>query len=240
MDGAIGRVLQALRETGREDDTIVLFASDNGGAAEDPGRSLPGAVSGTRESYEGYGLAGAHVSSGPFRKTKRFTHEGGISAPLIARWPAGIDRSLRGKLTHAVAHLIDILPTCLDVADARFPERWNGAAPMPPEGIRLTPLFRGVDVARPGPIFWEHEGGRAVRSGKWKLVASFDEPWELYDMEADRTESTDLAKTLPDIARDLSERYDAWAARAGVKPWPVLPGPAPAAKKEATSAGPQR
>jgi arylsulfatase len=100
MDDGIGRVLAALRQSGRETNTLILFLSDNGGAAEDPNRSLPGARLGTRESYEGYGIGGAHVSSGPFRKTKKFAHEGGIASPLIVHWPAGIAKSRRGRLVH--------------------------------------------------------------------------------------------------------------------------------------------
>lgn len=223
LDRGIGQVLQVLRETGREDNTLVLFMSDNGGAPEDPNRSLPGAALGARESYAGYGIAGAHVSSSPFRKTKRFTHEGGIAAPFIAHWPAGIAKPLHGQLVREISHLIDIMPTCLDLAGATFPRQWNGAATIPLEGARLTPVFRGQAISRPAPIFWEHEGQRAVRNGKWKLVASFNEPWELYDLEKDRVESNDLFKAQPEIAREMIAKYEAWASHVGVKPWPVIP-----------------
>lgn len=224
MDQGIGRVLEALKVTGGETNTLVLFLSDNGGAAEDPNRSLRSAVPGMRESYEGYGLAGAHVSSAPFRKTKKFTHEGGIAAPLIVYWPAGLHPSLRGKLTPTVGHLIDLLPTCLEVAGADFPKQRNGTPTLPPEGISLAPEFGAIGAAsRPRPLFWEHEGQRAVRDGKWKLVAAFNEPWELYDLDADRTESTNLAALRPGQVRKLAAQYEAWAHRIGVKPWPVLP-----------------
>lgn len=231
MDAGIGRVLEAVRKSGRETNTLVLFLSDNGGASEDPNRSLPGAVLGARESYKGYGPAGAHVSSSPFRKTKKFTHEGGIAGPLIVYWPAGIAPVMRGKLTPAVSHLIDLLPTCLDMAGASFPKRFNGADTLPPEGVSLKPLFDPAGTwSRPAPLFWEHEGQKAIRDGQWKLVASFNEPWELYDMEADRTEANDLAKTQPQRAQALAARYEDWARRVGVKPWLVLPQPPPAKK----------
>ena len=223
MDHGIGRVLEALRKSGRADNTLVMFLSDNGGASEDPNRSLPGARLGTRESYKGYGLAGAHVSSSPFRKTKRFTHEGGIASPLIIRWPAGLAASRHGQLVRETCHLIDLLPTCLDLAGAAFPQHCNGAPTTPLEGVSLTPVFLGKPLRRGAPLFWEHEGHRAVRDGKWKLVASFNEPWELFDMEADRVESYDLSQSQPEIARNLASRYEEWARRAGVKPWPVLP-----------------
>ncbi|HWI58163.1 MAG TPA: arylsulfatase [Bacillota bacterium] len=223
MDQGIGRVLEALRQSGRETNTMVLFMSDNGGAAEDPNRSLPGAVLGSRESFRGYGIGGAHVSSSPFRKTKKFTHEGGIAAPLIVRWPAGLAPGLSGKLNHSISHFIDLMPTCLELADASLPKQWNGAPTLPPEGISLAPLFQpGQTLTRSQPLFWEHEGQRAIRSGKWKLVASFNEPWELYDMEADRVELNNLAQAQPEIARKLVGQYETWAERAGVKPWPVM------------------
>lgn len=231
MDHGIGRVLQTLRESGREADTVVLFLSDNGGAVENPARSLPGATLGARDSYAAYGLPGAHVSSGPFRKNKVFTHEGGISAPMIVRWPAGIGGASHGQIVRQTGHLIDILPTCLELAGATFPRTSAGHATTPPEGVSLLPAVRGKPLDRHEPLFWEHEGHRAVRDGKWKLVASFNEPWELYDMEADRTELNDLVKSRPDIAARLAARYEAWAHRVGVKPWPVLPKAATAPAK---------
>ena len=220
MDQGIGRVLAALRRTGRADHTVVMFLSDNGGAAEDPNRSVPGAGLGTRESYRGYGLAGAHVSSAPFRKTKKFTHEGGIATPLIVHWPAGIPQGRSGRLVHEVGHVIDLMPTCLELAGTRFPTQWNGATPLPPEGVSLTRAWQGRALRRATPLFWEHEGHRAVRDGKWKLVASHDEPWELYDMDRDGTELHNLAAAQPRRVRALAAQYGAWAARVGVKPWP--------------------
>lgn len=222
MDLGIGKVLDALRKAGAQDNTLVIFTSDNGGAAEDPNRSLAGSVLGTRDSYEGYGPAGAHVSSSPFRKTKKFSHEGGIAAPLIITWPKGIRE--HGKLVPVVSHFIDIMPTCLDVAGARFPRAWNGVRTQRPEGISLAPVFRpGKTLARSQPIFWEHEGHKAVRSGKWKLVSTFNEPCELYDMEADRAEMNNLAASQAGVVRKLERIYDDWATRVDARPWPAPP-----------------
>lgn len=220
MDRGIGHVLAALEKVGRRKNTVVMFMSDNGGASEDPNRSLPNSVLGTRESYEGYGIGGAHVSSGPFRKTKKYSHEGGISSPLIVCWPAGIRSEARGRILHAPGHLIDILPTCLDLADARFPKRWQDTRTTPLEGVSLVPAMQMKPLKRRAPLFWEHEGHRAVREGKWKLVASFNDPWELYDIEKDRAELNNLAEQHPKQVKKLSRLYEAWANRAGVKPWP--------------------
>ncbi len=231
MDSGIGEVLKALKKTGRDKNTLIFFMSDNGGASEDPNRSLPGAKSGTRESYEGYGIHGAHVSSGPFRKTKKYSHEGGISSPLIIHWPEGIAKSQNGNVLGGIGHIIDILPTCLDVAGARFPAKQNGGPTTPLEGISLKSTFAGQPIPRSTPLFWEHEGHRAVRDGKWKLVASFNEAWELYDMEADRMELNNLATAKLETAQELLSKYDAWAERIGAEPWPVLENRPTAPKK---------
>jgi arylsulfatase len=225
MDTSIGRLLAALRETGADQNTLVLFFSDNGGAAERPVKTIEGAALGSRDSYEGYAVDGAHLSSAPFRKTKKFTHEGGISSPCIAWWPTGIPAERRGQWITTPGHVIDIMPTCLDLAGTALPAVHAGARTVPLAGVSLAPLFAGRPVARPQPLFWEHEGHRAVRDGNWKLVATHGGPWELYDVVADRTEMNDLAARFPDRVRDLSARYDAWAKSAGVLPWINLPPP---------------
>ena len=211
MDAGIGRILAALDEKDLADNTLVVFLSDNGGAAEDPNGSLPGAVLGERDSFEGYDLRGAHVSSAPFRRTKKYTHEGGIATPFIARWPAVIEN--RGELRREVAHLIDLAPTFLDVAGVK-PDPSQPAL----EGASLTPALRGEALPE-RTIFWEHEGNRGVRRGKWKLVSVYPSDWELYDMESDRTELNDLSEAQSDLRSALIALYEEWAARVGVKPW---------------------
>jgi len=166
---------------------------------------LPGAG----DTYIAYGQGWANVSNTPFREYKHWVHEGGISTPLIVHWPAGVAPSRRGKLEHQPGHLIDLLPTCLDAA---------GATPRPVEGVTLRPAFRGRSIRRAQPIFWEHEGNRAIRDGKWKLVAKENQPWELYDMEKDRTEMNNLAEKFPDRTRKLAGQWQEWAARANVLP----------------------
>lgn len=231
MDTAIGRLLAAVREIGQEQNTLVLFFSDNGGAAERPIKTIAGAALGSRDHYEGYALDGAHVSSAPFRRTKKFMHEGGISGPLIAYWPAGISAERAGKWKTDTGHVIDVMATCLDVAGAILPKEWRGRAPLPVQGTSLVPTFTGGKLQRSNPLFWEHEGHRAVRDGDWKLVASFEEPWELYNVAVDRTEMKNLAPSQPDMLKKLVGKYEVWAASAGVQPWKTLPAPAGAKKK---------
>jgi arylsulfatase A-like enzyme len=167
---------------------------------------LPGA----KDAYIGYGEAWANVSNTPFREYKHWVHEGGISTPLIAHWPEGIARNRRNKLEATPGHLIDIMATCLDLAGTQT------AASL--EGISLRPAFQGKALQRSQPIFWEHESNRAIRDGRWKLVAKEDKPWELYDMEVDRTETHDLASAQPEKVRDLSAQWESWAQRSMVLP----------------------
>ncbi|MFW6162545.1 MAG: sulfatase/phosphatase domain-containing protein, partial [Planctomycetota bacterium] len=140
--------------------------------------------------------------------------------PLILHWPKGIPASRHGTLYHDPSHLIDIMATCVDLAGATYPETFKGKAIHPMEGVSLRPAFTGKSLtARPRPIFWEHEGNKAVRLGKWKLVAVRGGPWELYDMEADRTELHDLADKMPAKVEELKTLWEAWAKRANVLPW---------------------
>lgn len=205
MDEGIGQLLTTLAKTGRAKNTVIIFLSDNGGAAEDPNRSAPNAQLGARESYEGYRIHGAHVSSAPFRKTKKFTHEGGIATPCIIHGPG-----IASQLTHSVAHIIDLAPTLFDIA---------GAKSQNLEGISLTPLFSGKQIARREPLFWEHEGNRAARDGDWKIASTFGEPWELYDLSNDRTELKNLAAEKPETLARLKALYDTWATRVQALPW---------------------
>jgi arylsulfatase A-like enzyme len=177
-----------------------------------------GAMPGPDDTYIAYGKGWANVSNTPFREYKHWTHEGGISTPLIAHWPDGIPRPQRGKLAKAPGHLIDLMATAVDLSGAKYPSEINGQKIHPMEGVSLRPVLTGRPLKRAQPIFWEHEGNRAVRAGKWKLVAKENQPWELYDMEADRTEMNNLAAKYPDKAQELSAQWDAWAARALVAP----------------------
>jgi arylsulfatase len=166
---------------------------------------------GPADTYVAYGRGWANVSNTPFREYKHWVHEGGISTPLIAHWPAGI--AARGEVRKGPGHLIDVMATCVELAGATYP-----ADATPLEGRSLVPAFAGRSIDR--PLFWEHEKNRAVRSGRWKLVAKAGKPWELYDIDADRTERHDLAADRPETVRELSALWDAWSKRAGVVPYP--------------------
>ena len=180
-----------------------------------------GVMTGGADTYHGYGKAWANVSNTPFRQYKHWVHEGGISTPLVAHWPKGIAPKLRGKLEHQPAHLIDLMATCVDLAKADYPKKVNGKEIVPIQGVSLKPVFAGKTLGRKNPIFWEHEGNRAIRIGKWKLVAKgANGPWELYDLDADRSELKDLSEKHSERAKEMADKWEAWAIEALAKPWP--------------------
>lgn len=222
MDQNVGRVLDTLRAMGVEENTLVLFLSDNGACAELINAGKAGAPPGTKDSYTSYGIGWANAGSTPFRLYKHWVHEGGIATPLIARWPGHIRP---GFLNHDPGHFIDIMATCVDVAGAAYPRTRAGHDVPPAEGVSLVPAFQGETLARRAPLFWEHEGNAAVRDGAWKLVSRHSESpqgpgeWELYDMAADRTEMRDRAEEQPERVRAMAEQYAGWAQRCGVLPW---------------------
>jgi arylsulfatase len=181
-----------------------------------PVRTGYGVMPGPPDTYIAYGKPWANASNTPFRRYKHWVHEGGIATPLIAHWPAQI--KARGKLRDQPGHVIDLMATCADVAQAQYPAKYDGHKITHLEGKSLVPAFTDQAIDREA-IYWEHEGNRAVRRGKWKLVAKNKGDWELYDMEQDRTELNDLAKERPKITKQLTAMYESWAKRSNVVPW---------------------
>jgi arylsulfatase len=165
-----------------------------------------------------YDLPWANASNSPFRLFKRWTHEGGISTPLS--W---LDKIKKPAIIHDPTHIIDIAAICIDVAGAAYPHELNGKSITPMEGESFLSVVDESRWNRQNPIFWEHEGSRAVRAGQWKLVSEVGGQWELYDMDEDRTELDDLAETNRPKAEELARLYDVWAERNGVMRWPILP-----------------
>ena len=173
---------------------------------------------GPDDTFIAYGRGWANASNTPFREYKHWNHEGGISTPLIAHWPKGIAARQRNQFVKTPGHLIDIMATVVDVGGAQYPTEHNGKKIQPMEGVSLRPAFTGKAIQRPQPIFWEHEGNRAIRVGDWKLVAKENQPWELYDIAADRSEMNNLVDKRPDKVKELAAQWEAWAARANVLP----------------------
>ena len=194
-----------------------------------PMRQGFGVMPGGPDTFIGYGRDWANVSNTPFREYKHFEHEGGISTPLIAHWPAaiGAGTAMGGQAGHLIsepAHLIDIMATCVELAGGNYPKQHQGNTIQPMEGVSLVPAFTGKSIARKQPLFWEHEGNRAVRVGQWKLVSKHPDGWELYDMTSDRTEMHDVAKKHPERVQEMAVQWNAWASRVGVMQWRLAGG----------------
>jgi arylsulfatase A-like enzyme len=240
MDRGVGRILAALESSKLAENTVVMFLSDNGGCHEEldkgsPGRISNGSVSdreywsreraqrerpavmpGPADSFTSYMRPWAYLSNTPFQQYKRFVHEGGISTPLIVSAP-GLKQG--GRLIRTPGHIIDVMPTCLELAGARYPAERNGRAVTPVAGRSLVPLLGVTSAASRSTLFWEHEGNAAVRDGDWKVVRERGRDWELYNMSADRTETSNLAGSDPARLKAMVTRYEQWAAESNVLPW---------------------
>ena len=241
IDQNVGRLVAKLTELGQLENTLILFLSDNGCSAEGgPGgfsRGEPGAAIGSALSYASAGLEWANACNTPFRKFKMDTYQGGIATPLIVHWPAAIlpTGAQSPRLVHKPAHVIDLMPTLLDIAGVEYPERVAGKELLPLEGRSLKPQIlqdsakdptsnntAASPTAEDRSLFWEHEGNRAVRKGDWKAVAANGEAWELYNLADDRTELRNLAATQPEKLDELVAQWRGWTERAGVWEWKDL------------------
>jgi len=241
LDQNVGRILGALRSAEVERNTLILFLSDNGAAsqggdrgelgAEGLNRSVrggswrrdghpmragnhPSVMPGPHDTFATYGPAWANVSTTPFRGYKQKNHEGGIATPLIVHWPTTVTQG--GAITREVGHVMDVMATCLDVAGVDYPPQWNDKPILPLEGKSLLPVLKGKSREGHQALFWQYGGRRAVRAGSWKLVSEKDQPWELYDMQKDRTEMDDLAERESARVKEMSTMHDQWAERVGV------------------------
>lgn len=239
MDQSIGRLVATLKKSDQFDNTLILFLSDNGGCAEfmaedgwaqsfpdqtHDGRqilmgNIPDLIPGGELTYQSYDKPWANVSNAPFRLYKHYVHEGGISTPLIAHWPDGIKASSTG---HAPCHVVDLLPTILEVTGVPYLKELGGHEIQASQGESLLNLLRGEDWQREAPIFFEHEGNCAIRSGNFKLVRQHGNDWELYDMDVDRTELNNLRGKNQPLEAKLLQQYQAWAEKIGVRDWEQL------------------
>ncbi|MBI1369384.1 MAG: sulfatase-like hydrolase/transferase [Planctomycetes bacterium] len=209
MDRQIGRLIAQLKAMGAYENTIIFFASDNGASAEmmvrDGGHD-PNAPPGSAATYLCLGPGFSSACNTPFRRHKTWVHEGGISTPLIVHWPAGI--AAHGELRHTPGHMVDIVPTILELVGTKKPADWKGEPIPPAPGHSLVPALSNDVTIERDSLWWLHEGNRAIRVGDWKLVAAKTDPWALYDLSTDRAESNDLAAEHPDIVARLEKAWE--------------------------------
>lgn len=227
LDQSVGRILGALRSANADNNTLVLFLSDNGASdqawprpLDKPGETWridgtptrvgndPTIMPGPADTFVTAGPPWANVSNAPFRQHKNTNFEGGIATPLIAHWPAVIQTA--GGITREPGHIVDIMATCIDVANVTYPAEFNGRHPLPMSGKSLLPIFKAGHREGHEALAWATSGCRAIRMGQWKLVAAKDQGWELYDMEKDRAESSDLAAVHPERVRAMAAAFDEW------------------------------
>ena len=227
LDQSVGRVLSALKQAGIDHNTLVMFFSDNGASDTAVQRSLdkpgetwrldgtPTSVGNTPDNQPGSpdafmtaGPAWSSLSNTPFRGHKNGNFEGGIASPLIVRWPAVIREG--GQTSHEMAHIVDIMATCLDVASVAYPREFQDRSVAPISGISLAPVFRGQERTGHATLCWATSGSKAVREGNWKLVAEPDGPWELHDLSINRAEQHDVSDRHPERVQRLDAVFREW------------------------------
>lgn len=216
VDQNIGKLRNALETLEIVDNTLIMFLSDNGGCAEEPGGRNPQERNpGPKEDYVAVGPAWGWAQNAPFRRYKTWMHEGGINTPFIAWWPGQIPAN---TITQEVGHIIDLLPTFLELTGAEYPKTYKGNDILPVEGKSLTPILKGNKREGHEQLCWEYNGSRAIRQGDHKLVwDKLVKEWELYDMSKDRTETKNLATTNPGKVKELKDKWLAWADKTGLK-----------------------
>lgn len=218
MDQQIGHIMNQLKLHGQDQNTLIIFLSDNGGSNEsDVALHLDDSTAsiGSAASHTAYKEPWAYVSNTPFSLYKEWMHEGGVSSPLIAWWPEHIEA---GAVNQTQGHVIDIMPTLADIAGVSYPTTYADSAITPVEGESLVLALSSDEYHRAKPIFWEHKGNKAVRKGDWKLVSRYPNEWTLHNMATDRAELVDMKSEHPEIHQELLSLWEAWAQAKGVLP----------------------
>lgn len=237
MDYNIGRVIDHLEANNQLDNTLIVFLSDNGGCPEPWNTTTPRGNShlggGTRADIHNpdkaggisYGQGWANASNTPFRRYKTQSHEGGISTPLIMHWPAGMNIE-KGSIVHTPGHIIDVMPTFLEIAQASYPKNVDGHYIHPLVGKSLTPVLETGDRRPHDWLFWEHRLEAAVRHGDWKAIQrQTTGRWFLFNLHQDRTETVDLSDQYPEILGLMQRKWWEWALTHHVNPEKLPPRP---------------
>ena len=211
MDQNIGRVINYIKSTGEWENTLFVFASDNGASAQQV--EIGDGVVGSMDRWSSLRGNWANVSNTPYRKFKNYAYEGGTATPFIFHWPTVVKEG--GRIDHTPLHFIDIMPTLVDITGARYPETYKGEKVYPMQGESMMPLIRGELFSRQSPIYFNWRNGGALRNEDWKLVRE-GKKWELYDMRTDRTETNDLSASHPEILQSLRTKWSNWADKMNI------------------------
>ena len=215
MDQNIGRLRAALEKAGIADNTLILFLSDNGGCAEEPGGRSPEIVPGPKEFYASVGPAWGWAQNAPFKKHKSTANEGGVLTPCIAWWPG---RIAANEITRQPAHIIDIMPTLLELGNGTYPTEFQGNQILPVEGKSFVGILMGKQREPHQQLAWEWAGNSALREGDWKVVWNKKaSDWKLYNLAEDRSETTDRASDNPELTERLGQAWKDWAKKTGAR-----------------------
>lgn len=218
LDQNVGRLIDQLKALGIYDKTVILFMSDNG-AVNTGLNETPDASIGSRHSWAAYGKSWGNVSNTPYRYYKKMTHEGGVITPMIVHWPVGIENE--GIITQEPVHIIDVMPTLLQITGSTYPEDFKSKKLAPLPGNSFIPLLYGEKQNPQKEMYWEHEGNQAVRVGDMKLVRRHKQGWELYCLKEDPTELHDIAADHPGKFKELQAKWEKWAEDLEIREWPV-------------------
>jgi arylsulfatase A-like enzyme len=228
VDQNVGKIKKRLQEMGELENTIFIFLSDNGASSETIANAgfTPEILAANDfpashpQSFTAYGLEGALVSNTPFRKYKHWEFEGGNATSFIAYGPQFIQK---GVSLENPSHLVDIMPTLVEYAGAKYPQKYKDNTIQAMEGTSLVSFWKGKGKEKERAICFEHEGNKAVRKGKWKIVAEYPQnEWFLYDLSSDRAEQVDLNDKYPAVLKEMVTIYNTWADRVGVIPYEQL------------------
>jgi arylsulfatase len=233
MDQAIGRIMAALKRIDRFQNTLIFFTNDNGACCEhlsgnawdtadnvivwagEHGKTLSvgdntDVDSGGPLTFHSVGHNWANAQNTPLRRYKANVHEGGACVPCIMFWPNGL-KVPKGSITRQRGHMVDILATCIELAETEYPKVFNGVPILPNEGTSLVPTLRGSKQDPERVYYFNHNNTHAVIKGYWKIVreGGREGRWYLYNISQEKTEMTDLADQRPTKVRELAALWDA-------------------------------
>lgn len=207
MDDGIGEVITATKEKGIYDNTIFFFMSDNGATSE--GGFIAQLM--------------ADLDNTPYRSYKRWCFQGGTCAPFIVMYGDPQKNVLKGQFSDELSHIIDVMPTCLEMASAEYPKQFNNKKLRPTEGESLLPAIWNKKLSS-RDLFFEHNTSCAIISDGWKLVRDdARNPWELIDLTNDPFEENDRAALYPQKVKELEGKWNKWAEQHNVFPFEYRP-----------------